>query len=118
MRLRHLRVLLAPAAAAMLLIAACTKYIAPSAPNQNAATQRSIQQQSITPTTGVTQILLETFESGSKTAYAAGTVTFPTGAWTLTDALVGTSASDAKDGSQSIRVRNTGIISMDFDVSS
>jgi len=62
------------------------------------------------------QALFENFETGSKTAYAAGTVNFSTGSWTLTDALVGTSASDAKDGSQSIRVRNTGIISMNFDV--
>jgi endonuclease G len=58
----------------------------------------------------------ETFESGSKTAYAAADVTLSTGSWNLNDALIGTSASDAKHGLKSVRAENTGIISMNFDV--
>lgn len=63
-----------------------------------------------------TPSLTEGFENGTKTAYAEGTVNFTSGTWTLTDALVGTSSSDAKDGAHSIRMRNTGILSMGFDV--
>lgn len=58
--------------------------------------------------------LTEGFESGTKTAYATGNVSFPSGVWTLNDALVGTSATDRKTGLQSVRVRN-GIVTMAFD---
>ena len=60
------------------------------------------------------RVLLEGFETGSKTAYATGNVTFTSGVWTLTDALVGNSASDRKSGLQSLRVRN-GKVAMTFD---
>src|ERR1700754_1656535 len=100
--------------AALVLFTTCTKHLAP------VTTPTTVQPeaQKTRLITSAAQSLFENFESGSKTAYAAGTVTFSSGSWTLTDALVGTSASDAKDGSQSVRVRNTGIISMNFDVSS
>lgn len=58
----------------------------------------------------------ETFESGSKTAYAAADVTLSTGSWNLSDALLGTSTSDAKNGSKSVRVQNSGTITMNFDL--
>lgn len=58
----------------------------------------------------------ETFESGTKTAYAAADVTLSTGSWNLNDALIGTSASDAKNGAKSLRVQNSGIVSMNFNV--
>lgn len=58
----------------------------------------------------------ETFESGTKTAYAAADVTLSTGSWNLNDALIGTSTSDAKNGTKSVRVQNSGIISMNFDL--
>ncbi|WLT31364.1 immunoglobulin domain-containing protein [Geothrix sp. PMB-07] len=61
-----------------------------------------------------TNTLTEGFESGTKTGYATGNVTFPSGVWTLNDALVGTSATDRKTGLQSLRVRN-GILTMAFD---
>ncbi len=57
----------------------------------------------------------ENFESGSKTAYAAADVTLGSGSWHFDDALIGTSASDRKNGSQSVRIRNTGSILMNFD---
>lgn len=58
----------------------------------------------------------EGFESGTKTAYAAGTVTLTTGSWTLTDALIGNSTSDAKAGTQSVRIQNTGSVAMNFNL--
>ena len=58
----------------------------------------------------------EDFESGTKTAYAAASVTLTTGSWSFSDALIGTSTSDRMTGSQSVRVRNTGSISMNFNL--
>ncbi len=56
----------------------------------------------------------EGFESGSKTSYAAGTVTLSTGSYTLTEALIGNSTSDRKNGAQSARIRETGRVTMNF----
>lgn len=58
---------------------------------------------------------IENFETGAKASYATGTVTLPTGSWTLNDALLGNTTSDAKNGTQSVRVRNSGILSTNFD---
>ncbi len=60
----------------------------------------------------------ETFESGTKTAYAAANVTLSTGSWNLSDALIGNSTSDRKNGSQSVRIQNTGTVTMNFDKTS
>jgi len=57
----------------------------------------------------------EGFESGSKTAYAAGNVTLSSGSWNMDDALIGTLSSDVKAGSAAARVRNSGSVSMNFD---
>jgi endonuclease G len=57
----------------------------------------------------------EGFETGTKTAYAAGDVTLGTGTWNLNDALIGTLSTDVKTGAQSARVRNSGHITMRFD---
>lgn len=59
----------------------------------------------------------EDFESGTKGSYASGTVSLSSGSWTLDDALIGNLAADAKNGSQSVRMRNTGTLTMNFDVS-
>jgi endonuclease G len=56
----------------------------------------------------------EDFEQGSKTAYATAAIAFKTGSWNLNDALIGTSTSDRKSGAQSVRIRNTGILTMQF----
>ncbi|MEY4926549.1 MAG: hypothetical protein RI894_985 [Bacteroidota bacterium] len=56
----------------------------------------------------------ETFETGSKTSYTTGNVTFSSGSWTLNDALIGNSTSDPKNGTQSIRLRNAGKLTMLF----
>ncbi|WP_228492044.1 DNA/RNA non-specific endonuclease [Prolixibacter sp. NT017] len=59
--------------------------------------------------------LTETFEKGEKTAYAVGNVTLSTGSWYFDDALLGNLSSDAKDGNQSVRLRN-GSVAMNFDI--
>jgi DNA/RNA endonuclease G (NUC1) len=68
----------------------------------------------VTVNAAATNVLIEGFEAGSKTAYATGTVVFTSGPWTLNDTLVGTSTADAKTGLKSLRVRN-GIVTMTFD---
>lgn len=63
-------------------------------------------------------ILNEGFESGGKTSYAAGNVTLGTGSWYLSDALTGNLSSDQKIGSYSARVRNSGLVRMNFNLAS
>lgn len=58
----------------------------------------------------------EGFETGTKTAYTSGSVTLGSGSWTLSDALLGNTSADAKTGSQAARVRNSGTLSMNFDL--
>lgn len=67
-------------------------------------------------TTELTTLLTENFESGSKTAYASGTVTLSSGSWTLDDALIGTLPADLKNGTKSVRIRNTGILTTNFNI--
>lgn len=105
MKIRHL--LCSPLLAA-LLFTACKK----DADDQTVKLSPGAR----TLATTVTQTFSEGFESGSKTAYAAADVTLSTGSWNMDDALIGTSTSDAKSGSQSVRMRNTGILSMNFNV--
>jgi hypothetical protein len=59
--------------------------------------------------------IVENFETGSKAAYADGTVTLSTGVWDFDDALIGNLSTDNKDGSQCARVRNSGMLTMEFD---
>lgn len=75
----------------------------------------SITDYSTSTTTTTTGAFPETFESGTKTSYTAAAVTLSTGNWYFDNALIGTSSSDRKDGSQSARIRSTGIITMQFD---
>lgn len=79
---------------------------------------RLIQTCNSQTTTSVYTSYPETFESGSKTAYAYGTVTLPTGLWALDDALIGTSASDRKAGSKSVRIQNSGKLTLLSDLDS
>lgn len=60
----------------------------------------------------------ETFENGSKTAYAAADVILSTGSWNLSDALIGSSTSDRKNGTKSVRMQLSGTLTMNFDVTS
>jgi endonuclease G len=58
----------------------------------------------------------EGFNSGSKTSYTSGNVSFTTGSWNLNNAVIGTSTSDRKNGTQSVRIQNTGTLTMNFNV--
>lgn len=58
--------------------------------------------------------LKEAFDTGTKGAYATGTVALATGTWTLNDALLGNTTSDRKVGAQSVRIRNSGKLTMGF----
>lgn len=59
----------------------------------------------------------ENFETGTKTSYTAADVTLTTGIWNLNDALLGNTTADVKTGTQSARVRNSGKLTMKFDLS-
>ncbi|MCK6600832.1 MAG: T9SS type A sorting domain-containing protein [Bacteroidetes bacterium] len=61
----------------------------------------------------------ENFETGTKTGYATGTVTLTSGDWIFTNSLLGTSASDRKNGIQSVRMRTGAgnVTEMSFNVS-
>lgn len=61
--------------------------------------------------------LSEGFEAGGKTAYAAANVTLGTGSWFMDDALTGNLSSDRKTGAYSARIRNTGLVRMNFNKS-
>lgn len=101
----HLR-LLAGVFFISLLFTACKKDLQPT--NNNT-------EQAVSPSTELTT-LSENFESGSKTAYAAANVTLSSGSWNFNDALIGNLSTDRKNGAQSARIRNTGSITMNFDL--
>lgn len=63
-----------------------------------------------------TYTVTETFETGTKAAYADANVILNTGSWDFNDALIGNTTADVKDGNQAVRLR-TGDIAMNFDVS-
>jgi len=100
--------------AMVIMMASCQKNFEDPAKNANALKSNITADSSAS--LAVTQTFDEGFESGTKTAYADGNVTFTSGSWDLDDALVGTSTSDPKVGTHSIRIRNTGILSMNFNV--
>lgn len=67
------------------------------------------------PSLNLSGTFTESFETGTKTAYSAADVALSSGTWNLNDALLGTSTSDVKNGTQSARVRNSGQVTMKFD---
>jgi endonuclease G len=56
----------------------------------------------------------EGFEAGGKTSYAAANVTLGSGSWHMADALTGNLSTDRKTGAYSARIRNTGLMHMNF----
>ncbi|EOR93034.1 DNA/RNA non-specific endonuclease [Arcticibacter svalbardensis MN12-7] len=68
-----------------------------------------------TPSVPKPYSITEDFDAGTKGAYAVDSVQLLTGKWTLSDALIGNLAADAKNGTKSIRLRN-GYVAMNFDV--
>lgn len=103
--------LIYPALAITVFLASCRKDDKTPVPQDLAAKNLA----SVT-TNAITQTFDEGFESASKTAYADANVTLTSGSWDMNDALIGNSTSDAKVGSQSVRIRNTGILGMNFNV--
>ncbi len=73
---------------------------------------------SISMTTATMTPLSEGFEAGGKTAYAAGNVALGSGSWFMDDALTGNLSTDRKTGAFSARIRNTGLIRMNFNKTS
>jgi len=57
----------------------------------------------------------ETFEAGSKGAYAESDETLASGSWHFTEALIGTSEQDHKRGDHAARLRERGRLRMNFD---
>ena len=68
----------------------------------------------ISLTTATMTPLSEGFEAGGKTSYAAANVTLGTGSWFMNDALTGNLSTDRKTGAYSARIRNTGLMHMNF----
>lgn len=65
-------------------------------------------------TAASTDVMNEGFESGSKTTYALADVSLESGAWSLDDAVIGSSNNDRFNGLKSVRMRN-GKATMAFD---
>src|ERR1700729_3473054 len=98
-----MRTLSSVMAVSLLLIAcSCQKQSQPIAAPPSASTPALIRSDmAVTVTT-------ETFETGTKAAYAAANVTLATGVWNFNDALLGNLSTDHKTGTQSARIRNSG----------
>ena len=109
--MKHLfRSLAAPLLGATLLLAGCARTtIGPDLVAAPAAT--------VAPADATAASLTEAFETGSKASYASGAVTLASGAWTFNDALLGNASADVKTGAQAARLRNSGSLTMNFDLS-
>ena len=68
----------------------------------------------VSMTTATMTPLSEGFEAGGKTSYAAANVTLGTGSWFMDDALTGNLSTDRKTGAYSARIRNIGLMHMNF----
>ncbi len=102
---KPLRVFSLLAVVVMFFVSSC--QISPTEP-----TSSSNQNSEFTSLNKVT--VSEPFEPGTKTAYAAADVTLGSGVWNLDEALLGNSTSDRKNGTQSVRARNSGKVTMKF----
>ncbi|WBO84098.1 DNA/RNA non-specific endonuclease [Hymenobacter yonginensis] len=92
-------------AAALLLTASCAKQdLSPATPAATATSTADVSSAGFP----------EGFNTGTKTAYTTGSVTLGSGSWTLNDALLGNTTADRKTGAQSVRVRNVGSLTMNF----
>jgi hypothetical protein len=99
---------LATAFSAALLLTSCARQEAAPTPVAAAAISQNVAAAGFP----------ETFETGTKTAYASGTVALSSGSWTLNDALLGNTTADPKTGAQSVRLRNSGTLTMNFNLTS
>ena len=97
-----------------LIITSCKKETPTQEPQT--ASNQAIAASSARANAAAQQLLTEDFELGTKAGYASGTATLSSGSWTLDDALIGNSDADVKTGSKSLRIRNTGSATMNFNV--
>lgn len=90
-------------------LSACSKneLAEPSAQSVQIPDKFDISVQAIT--------LSETFESGIKTSYAPADISMSTGSWNLNNALIGSTTSDPKAGTKSVRIVSNGTVGMNFD---
>ncbi len=95
----------------LLVLSACSKE---NTSPETAKTPITKQQPAVTGTLAITSGFPENFESGTKTAYAAAAISLTSGSWNLDDALIGNTTSDTKNGTKSVRIRNTGKLTMLF----
>lgn len=75
-----------------------------------------VVQSNPTTETGTFIDIAEDYESGSKGSYSAGIISLPSGNWYLEEALIGSLDNDRKTGLKSVRIRDYGILQMDYDV--
>ncbi|MES2559401.1 MAG: DNA/RNA non-specific endonuclease [Bacteroidota bacterium] len=95
------------------IVVSCSKKIDEPMPSSYSQPSQADPAQSVN---AIVSGFPETFESGTKTAYAGAAVSLTSGSWYLNNALIGTSASDAKNGSKSVRITSTGTVSMQFNI--
>ncbi|MDQ0109230.1 endonuclease G [Chitinophaga terrae (ex Kim and Jung 2007)] len=69
-----------------------------------------------TQTSAVPLLLKEDFERGHKTNYNSENVELKTGRWSLKNAVLGNGNEDKKIGKQSLRLRDNGTATMNFDI--
>lgn len=99
----------------LLIISSCKKEEADLASGQTSVTGSLVKSGNGNQVQSLVASSIEDFESGTKTSYTTGNVTLVTGSWNFNDALIGNLATDRKNGTQSARVRNSGIVSSNFD---
>jgi endonuclease G len=73
---------------------------------------------SITPKTTNTSIkgFPEGLENASKSGYAGANIELTGGTWYFEDALIGSTANDTKNGIKAIRIRELGLVRMNYDI--
>lgn len=78
---------------------------------KNGETVETVYSENNVKLLSVSSIIYQTgFETGTKTSYTTGSVTQDGVSWVFNDALLGTDSSDRKEGTQSVRMRNSGFI--------
>lgn len=97
-------------AAVALLLNACSKSstVTPIIPVVPPVTDTS--------STPIQSPATENFENGVKADYATSTITLSTGKWSFNNAVIGSTAEDAKRGLKSARIQESGKLSMNFDI--
>lgn len=88
------------------LVTACQEEITPIITNKPIVSNPS----------KFTNAFYEGFESVNKFTYDPGTRELPTGEWSFDDAMIGEEFEDNKYNESAIRIRNTGKVTMDFDI--